>query len=172
MRGGADVADQVIEDQRVGCGARVIRQDHVGLIAGQRLDVGDAQFFGGHAQLAQAEVFAQGVVFAVTGALDQRFDWRCPVIDLLPDAAVVAKTQLLVEEAIDRCQLVALGQSGLALQHLVPRLNPSLRTAQWAIALFGSGQDVSEIPVRPNSLQPWQQEKPEKQPSAEPASGR
>ncbi|MNC52964.1 hypothetical protein D3C75_1023400 [compost metagenome] len=59
--------------------------------------------------MAQAEILGQGVVFTVTGALDQRFDRGCPVIGLTPHTGVVLKTQLLVEEAIDRVQLLALG---------------------------------------------------------------
>ncbi|MNP48110.1 hypothetical protein D3C76_1422060 [compost metagenome] len=137
MGGRADVADQVVQHQWIGRGAAVIGQHHVCLVLVQGLDVGDAQFFAGNAELAQAEIFGQGIVLAVGGAFAQGLDGRGPVVGLFPDACVVLKIQLPVEEPIDRRELLALRCATFALQHLAPGFDPPSRRAKGAVAFFG-----------------------------------
>ena len=123
------------------------------LVLAQGLDVGDAQFFAGNAELAQAEIFRQGVVFAIGGALDQGLDGRGPVIGLTPDAGVVLKSQLLVEEAIDRSSLLALGQVAFTLQHLAPGLDSSLGRPEAGSSVFRRFAESARNPRRARRCQ-------------------
>ena len=142
------------------------------LILSQGFDVGDAQFFAGYAEFTQAEVLRQGVVLAIGFALDQGLDGGGPVIGLTPDARVVLKGQLLIEEAIDRGELLALGLIAFALQQLAPGLDSFLRRTEWAVACIGGLQDPRETPVGKDIAQACQKQTCQQQPSAEPKSER
>jgi hypothetical protein len=69
----------------------------------------------------------------------------------MPDTRVVLEAQLLVEETIDRAQLLKLRLFCFALQHLIPGLDPSFGRAEGTITLLGGLQDQRKIPVRPDT---------------------
>ncbi|MNZ24793.1 hypothetical protein D3C78_419460 [compost metagenome] len=150
---GADIADQVVQHQWIGRGGAVERQHHVRLVLAQGLDVGDAQFFAGKTEPAQAEILRQRIVLAIGGTLDQGFDGRGPVIGLLPDARVVLEIQLLIEEAVHRVELLTFGRAACTLQHLTPRLDPVACRSRRAVAFFHGLQDLRKIPVGPDAVE-------------------
>nr|GFD55619.1 hypothetical protein [Tanacetum cinerariifolium] len=88
LAGGFDFIDKAVEDQRHRVRARIIGQHHVRPVQAQRLDVRDQQLVAGNAQATEAEILGDGVVFTVACALDQRFDRRRPIIDLVPQVDV------------------------------------------------------------------------------------
>ncbi len=85
-------------------------------------------------KMAQAEILGDSVIFAVAGAFPQGFDWRFPIIDLLPQIDVFDVAQLLVDEPVDHVQLFKLAELLLAGQQMLPiihallALDPKVRT--------------------------------------------
>ena len=102
---GRTLGDQVVQDQRLGAGLRVVGQHHVRLrvarAADLRAHVHQAQPRHRHAERQQAEVLGDGVVLAVAVALGQRLERAGPVVGLAPDLASSREDDAAVEEAVD-----------------------------------------------------------------------
>jgi len=66
----------------------------------------------GYAQLAQAEVFGDHIVFAIALTAADEFQWRGPVIDGVPDFLVFFVTDAAIEKSIDAFELFLLRARG------------------------------------------------------------
>ena len=155
-RRGADLADQVVEDQRLGAGLRVVGQHHVGLYrtarpADDRANVHEPQFRLRHTGGHQAEVFRDHVVFAVAAALAQGFERAGPVVGLAPHLGVGGEHDTAVEELVERgepLQVVLIdrcGQQRLQRTHAADRRGTEgLRRAQHRLCIPGAWSECGK----------------------------
>src|SRR5438105_15443599 len=131
-RGRAYFADEAVEDQRLGVGARVVGQHHVRLHRAARTaqlstHIDQAQLRHRHAQRDEAEILGDGEVFAIAGAFLQRLERAGPVVDLAPDLDVFPRLDATVEELVQYVELAAVIEIHRRLQHRLQRTRPRQR---------------------------------------------
>jgi len=116
-------------------------------VLAQGLDVGDAQLVTGHAEVAQAEIFGNRIVFAVAGTFPQGFDGRLPVIDLAPQVDIFDVAHLFVEKQVYHLELFHLADLLLRGQQILPGIDPLLPGAQRSVQCRGLAADRGKIPI-------------------------
>ena len=87
------------------------------------LDVDEAQARVLHARLTQRNVLENGEILAIAAPLADGFDWRRPVVGLLPDADIRLEVDVAIDEIVHPPQfgVVAALATGL-VEHLQPVL--------------------------------------------------
>ncbi|MNZ88648.1 hypothetical protein D3C78_1075450 [compost metagenome] len=128
-----DFLAQVIQQHRHLATIGPVAEDHVGLPGRAQRGVDQAQPLLGHAEQTQGEVLGQGEILAVTRAQLEHLQRRGPVVELPPQLLVLDIAGLVVEEPVDRLELLGLAQR----QRVGNQIPPGLQLQRGGLVAVG-----------------------------------